>query len=353
MKSIKTFTCILILILCFTDCQRKNKLQPEKYQDHRDNVINVKDEIKFIDTEILIGKPELYIVDSYLIINDYRPSGNKGIHLFNKNTFKYITSTGVIGKGPGEITRPGFIGINEASRELWMVDHGKRVIWKFFLDSILNNKTYKPTKKVNMNERFFIEKFDFLNDSVILGRAWDIIDNNSFKMALAKRNLNTKEIEKYGYNHPETINKGRKRTFFSFDLSLENNLFVKCYSKMDLITICDLNGDLAYNVFGPDWGKNEDSRKKYFFGVNMTRNYIIASYLGEDDWKVDKNKGPRANLPTKFLIFDIKGAYKKTIETGHEFTRFCVDEKNNRIIAYFADNKNPLGYFKVNLANSK
>lgn len=351
MRNIKILTCILIIF--FSDCQNSNKTHREKHQNRRDNIINVKDEIKFVDTKILIGKPELYIVDSFLVINDYRPQEDKGIHLFNKNTFKYVTSTGVIGKGPGEITRPGFIGINQTNKTLWKVDHGKRVIWKFFLDSILNNKTYKPIEKVNMNESFFIEKFDFLNDSIVLGIAWDIIDNNSFKKVLAKRNLNTNKIEKYGYDHPKTIENGRKKTYFGFDLSLENSSFVKCYSFLDLMTICDLKGDLICNVFGPGWGKNENNMKKYFYDVEMTKNYIIASYHGGDDWKADKDKGPRVNLPTKFLIFDINGTYKKTIETGHEYTRFCVDEQNDRIIAYFADSKNPLGYFEVNLTNSK
>lgn len=345
-----------ILLISCIGCQKNIKDQKEKHQGHRDKIINVKDHISTIKTKILFGKPELYIIDSILIVNDYRPNGNKGIHLYNKNTFKHITSTGIIGRGPGEITRPGFIGINETNRTLWMVDHGKRVIWKFQLDSVLKHEEYKPTKKIKLNERFFIEKFDFVNDSILLGRAWDIVDNNSFKMAMAKRNIYTNRIKRYGYKHPKIEQKGRKKTYFSFDLSSRNNLYVKCYSKIDLMTICDIEGNLKCNIYGPDWNKNKDNRKKYFFDVSIANNKIIAAFLGDDDWKIkkeNKTKRPDVNLPTKFLVFNKEGAYQKTIETGHEFTRFCIDKENNRVITFFADREDPLGYFNLNIKMNK
>ena len=48
-------------------------------------------------------------------------------------------------------------------------------------------------------------------------------------------------------------------------------------------------------------------------------------------------------------IFDLDGNYKETIETENKFTFFCIDEGNKRVIAYFSDRKEPLGYFNVNL----
>ncbi len=39
--------------------------------------------------------------------------------------------------------------------------------------------------------------------------------------------------------------------------------------------------------------------------------------------------------------------YKGTIKTGHDFTFFCVDEENNRVICYFDDRENPLRYFDL------
>ena len=346
MKKIPILICLFALNII--GCNSNSDKQFEKHQKARDNIKNVSKNITDIKTDFIISKPEYYIIKDILIIHDLRPEGNKGIHLYNKNTFEYITSTGIRGKGPGEITRPGFIGINEKDSILWVQDHGKLVMWKFHLDSILNNKKYKPTEKIALNNDFFIEEFDFLNDSLVLGRAIDVIDNSSYRMAMAKRNLNTNKIKKYGYEHSKV--NGEKKSRFTFDLSVDDSLYVKNYFYSDLITICDLEGKLQHNVYGPGWSNNKDNKKNYFSGVEITNNHIIASYLGEAEWifnNNNKNNRPDSNYPTKFLVFDLEGNYKKTIETGHEFTHFCVDNANNRVLVYFRDRENPLGYFNL------
>jgi len=43
----------------------------------------------------------------------------------------------------------------------------------------------------------------------------------------------------------------------------------------------------------------------------------------------------------------LAGSYQKTIDTGSEICSFCIDEKHNRIIAYFNDREEPLGYFNT------
>jgi len=332
---------MLFLISCNSCNENKN----EKFQKHRDKIINVEDKIIDIKTEILFGISILYIIDDILIVNEARPSNNKGIHLFDKNTFKYLTSTGIIGKGPGEVARPGRIGIDHKNQVLWVQDHGKRVMWKFPLDSVLNKKNYKPTKKLDLHNDLFIERFCFLNDTIVLGKAVGVLSNNSFDMAMAKLNLNSNVTEKYGYEHPEAV--GRKSNS-QFKLSVENNLYVNCYYYCDLMTICDLDGNLKYNVYGPGWLKNKDNRKSYFAAVCLTNNNIIAAYIGDVGIIFDEFKRPRGNLPSKFLVFDMDGNYKETIETGYKFLYFCVDEENKRVIAYFDGRENPLGYFNLN-----
>ena len=326
-------------------CKGNNEGKIEKFQKHRDNIINIEDKIIDIKTKILFGKSSLYIINDILIVSEIQPT-NKGIHLFNKNTFKYITSTGIIGKGPGEIARPGRIGIDHKNKVFWVQDHGKMIMWKFPIDSILNKKNYKPTKKIDLHNDLFIERFGFLNDSIALGKAVRVLSNSSFDMVMAKLNLNSNVTEKYGYEHPMTIG---KKSNSKFKLSLENNIYVNCYSDCDLMTICDLEGNLKYNVYGPGWLNNKDNKKNYFSDVNLINNHIIASYLGDIAIIFDKYKRPRGNRPTKFLIFNLNGNYEKTIETGHEIQLFCVDEENNRVIVYIDGRENPLGYFNLNI----
>lgn len=342
MKNTNISLCLL-MILIFS-CKNNYKRETEIFQKSRDNIINIEDEIIDIKPEVIYGDPALYIINDILIVAELRP-GYKGIHLFNKNTFKYITSTGIIGRGPGEITSLGRIGIDNKNEVIWVQDHGKRVMWKFPIDSILNNMMYMPTQKIDLHNELFLERFGFLNDSIAIGKAVRVLSYSSFDMLMAKLNLNTNVTEEYGYMHPKAIG---KKSNSQFELSLKSNIYVNCYGYYDLMTICDLGGNLKYNVYGPGWLENIDNKKSYFSGVSFINNHIIASYLGDVAFGFDEYKRPRGNLSTKFLVFDLDGNYEKTIETGYGIRFFCVDEENKRIIVYFDGRENPLGYFNLN-----
>lgn len=342
MKYVSLFVCLLVL----TSCKNNNQGKIEKFQNHRDKIINVRDKIVDIKPEVLFGNSHLNIINDILVVTETKPSGEKGIHLFNKNTFKYITSTGIVGKGPGEVTRQGAIKVDNKNSVLWVPDYGKMVLWQFPLDSILSNVMYKPTEKKSLHKELFIERFDFLNDSIVLGKAVRVLSNNSFDMTMAKLNLNTNVTEMYGYEHPEAVG---EKSNSKFKLSVENKIYVNCYCFCDLMTICDLDGNLKYNIYGPDKLNNKSNKNDYFSDVDIISKNIIASYIGDIGIVYNEYKRPEGNLPSKFLIFDKDGNYIETIETSYKFTSFCVDEENNRVIAYFADRENPLGYFNLNL----
>jgi hypothetical protein len=332
-----------LLVLLNVGCKTNTNENTEKIQKARNKIMNVGDKIVDIKPEILFGNSELYLIDDILIVSEVAPKGEKGIHLFNKNTFRYLTSIGVLGRGPGEIASIGGIGIDRKNRILWVRDDGNKVMWKFPLDSVLNNEMFKPKIKLEMNDESFIESFGFLNDSIVLGVAVQILPDYSFTKAMSKLNINTNAIEKYGYVHPKAIG---KKSSSVFALSVKNNYYVNCYVQSDLMTICDLEGNLRYNVYGPEGLNNKDNKKSYYFGVDLFSKGIIASYIG-DVRIISDNNGLKGNTPTKFIVFDTKGNYLETIETGYKFTFFCVDEENKRIIAYFNNRVEALGYFNV------
>jgi len=333
-----------MLMLVMITCKNSKKDEIEKFQKKRDNIINVKGKINDLKTELVFGYSSLYICDNLLIVMEMAPGGNKGIHLYDKNTFEYITSSAIIGKGPGEVARQGGIGFDSKDRVLWVSDHGKKLIWKFPLDSILNNEMYKPTEKINLFDELFIEKYGFVNDSIAIGKAVRIHPNYSFDKVMAKLNINNNVTEEYGYEHPEAT---AKKSISVFKLSTENNFYVNCYFYCDLMTICDLEGNLKKNIYGPGWLKNKDNRNAYFTEVDLYNKYIIAAYLGDESIIFNENKRPQSNLPSKFLVFDLDGEYQKTIDTGHKIAYFCIDSENKRLIAYFDDRENPLGYIDL------
>lgn len=335
---------IFIQILLFS-CKNNGISHTEIIQKERNNIISISNALTEIPTEISFGKCTLHIIDSVLIINEMYPKGEKEVHLFNKNTLRYLTSTAIVGRGPGEISSPGTPGIDTKSRAFWICDFGTRILNKFPIDSVLHDAMYVPATQIKQQNDLFLQYFGFLNDSIALGKAIHLTSNSSFDMAMVKFNIKTKKLEKYGYENPVAIDK-KSNSYFEF--SEKNNIYGNCYLTCDLLTVCNLDGTLKYNIYGPGWYDSEQDKNNYYYDIEFTEKNIIASYSGENRTIIEGNI-KKGNYPSKLLVFDLDGNYLKTIDVGYKFSSFCIDEGNNRIIAYFIDKKEPLGYFEMPL----
>jgi hypothetical protein len=318
-----------LLFICLS-CTHNS--ETEKYQRKRNNIVKVQEKIKEITIEdVLIGRiNSLYMMDDYLVISN--PQYMEGvIHLFNKKDFQYITSFGSIGQGPGEIANMGAIGINEAERLFYVSDHGKQNIVTYSLDSVLTNTFYMPVEKMKMNENYFPSNYKYINDTLCVGLIIEPVGNSDFKQSVAKWNMNTGEIKPMKYEHPDTE---KKR--INFAVSMEKNIYVESHYYVDLLTICDLDGNLKYNIYGDGIKSERTNKTLYYNKVEFCKDKIIASYSGGDTFSKDQN-GIKSNYPSKFFIFDINGNYIKTLETGYSIVDFCYDEDNNRIIMSLDD----------------
>jgi hypothetical protein len=280
--------------------------------------------------EPLIGSiANLYIMDKYLIIQDVK-SFDKLIHLFDKNNFEYICSIAERGQGPNEITNMGFIAMDAVHRKFYVFDHGKQKIFSYDLDSVLTYaSTYVPGVKREMDETLFPSEYEMLNDSISIGRIIQPIGTNNFKPRVGKMNMNTGEITFMKYEHPEIT--GRKRS--SAAVSIEHGIYVEYYSEHDLMTICNLEGDLICNIYGPNWsttsGPNDYYGRTIFCGDK-----IYARYSGE---RGGVSKDGQVKRATQLLVFDLQGNYLQTLETELRIRTFCYDKENNRIILSLDD----------------
>lgn len=342
MKKIGLYLLILFQILVLS-CKSNAVSETEISQYERNNISDISDNIVDINPTIIFGKSELNILDDIIVVREMYPHGEKGIHLFDKNSLKYLTSTGIVGKGPGEIANPGDVNPDKQSRVFWTSDHSKGIMYKFPLDSVLNDDMFKPSEKYELNNELFLERFRFLNDSIAIGKAIHIFPNSSFEVVQAKLNIKTNELQRFGYEHPEATGK-RSNSFFN--LSVKDNIYVSCYLLCDLITICDLDGNLKYNIYGPGWFNGKNDGNNYFFYVDFYKDRIFASYSGEYGTIIEGNT-KRGKYPSRLIVFDLDGNYLETIETGFEFSDFCIDEDNNRILFYFINRSEPFGYYNI------
>lgn len=297
----------------------------EKHQSKRYNIINVHDQIKEISIEdLLIGFFSWpVVIDNYIFITDYK-TANEFIHIFDKNNFKYITSIAPRGQGPGEIANiGGHIVEDKVNRKFYVSDHGKNRIFSYDLDSAIADPAYLPAEKMKMGDQIFPDKYEYINDTLSIGVTIQRLGNGNFKPVVGKFNMQTGEITPMSY----TINPYVKKKRIFFDLSVEHNIYVEAYMPHDLMTICSLDGELKYNIYGPNWD-TETHGKDFFENVRICKDRIVATYLGERYITADR----KVVYATKFLVFDLEGNYLKTLETGYPIINYCYDKDNHRIL---------------------
>lgn len=334
---------ILLLLTAFICWGCAENSPTEKHQGKRDNLVNVRDGIKeFVSDPVLIGAQNwCTIIDSVLIIQDYR-SPDMLIHLFNKNNFRYLTSAIPMGQGPGEITNIGYMEVIEDHRRFYVNDHGKQRIFSYELDSVLANPYYVPEVKMIMNHTIFPDDYEYINDTLSIGLIIEPIGTSDFSQSVAGWNMNTGAITKMNYTHPD-INKKR----VAFAASKEHGIYVECYRGYDLMSICGLDGNLKYNIYGSHWDKSPTEKIDYFESIIFCKDKIVTRYSGEVSFIRDEDGGMKTNWPTKIMFFDLDGTYIKTLETGYKIRGFCYDEENHRIIFCF-DDEIQFGYLDLN-----
>lgn len=313
---------MLLVSVCF-GCQQ-NSSSTDKYQNSRDNVTDVKGKVIQFETDfILIGSyARLYIQNEYLIIRDAKSVTNQ-IYLFDKKNFRYVASTAPLGQGPNEIANIGYIASDERRRKFYVNDHGKQKIFSYDLDSVVTNPDYCPQIKMSMNIVNFPTEYEYIDDTLCIGRTIAPVSASDYVPSVSRWNMLTGEMKPISYDHPDV-----KQKRFTYASSSEYGLALQLYIYDDLMTIVDFDGNLKYNVYGPQW---DDSGRNHYYeeAVFCKGGKILASFSGGDY--------DREYEPTKLLVFDINGDYIKTLDVGFRIFNMCYDEELNRLYLNFDD----------------
>lgn len=267
---------------------------------------------------------KIYILNDYLIIKDNQNAPNL-IYLFDKNTFSYIKSIAPRGRGPREITNIGDICPDEKNRKFYVFDHGKLKLFSYDIDSAIRYPSYTFQEKADLNEFFYPDRCCYINDTLSIVALTEVVNNYEKVNELAGTwNMINGKIT-VGYENPDI-----KKKRFSFTASEEQNIYVKCYSRYDLMTICRLDGSLKCNIYGPLWRKDITTICHYNMDVHVCGDKILALYSGAD-------YRSKEFYPSKIRVFDTAGNYIKTLETGYPILYFCYDKDHHRIILYTYD----------------
>ncbi len=113
----------------------------------------------------------LVIIDSFLLLIDRNNYNGRFLQFFGLENFKLIASAGMMGKGPGEIENPANPVYDNKNGIIWLPDWNRLVIWKFPIDSILDNEKYYPTYSFPIKSSIFpLMNLELYNDSIFAFR---------------------------------------------------------------------------------------------------------------------------------------------------------------------------------------
>ena len=320
----------LIILFCslflLNGCKQNSN--SKKFYNANDKNIAVKNQLHKIKIDSVIisnfGKP--YILNQYLIISDYK-SPDKLIHILDKNTFNHLTSVGNRGQGPGEIANMGILIPDSKRNTFYVIDHGHQALLSFPMDSIFFNPLYTPSKKTDINPMEFPFQMQYVSDTLSYASFMKVLNPGDYIPAVAKWNMQTGDIKEMKYTHPD-IEKKR----VNIAVSPQNQIYAEAYYHHDLITICDFNGNLLYNIYGPQWDNQKTNRKLYYSNIIFCGDYLVGTFsFGKD------NFAKKITYPTTLLVFNKNGDYIKTLEVGYIISDLCYDKDNNRLIMSFND----------------
>lgn len=324
---------LLLLIVVLTGCGQDNDSAILRVTS-RDQVINVKGKVVPLDFDEVLVSSSSYIkvLGDYIVIADGQ-SPDKLIHLFKKDTFDYIGSTGDLGQGPEEIAALAGLAYDVNRKELQVADYGNRRIYGFNIDSVGNDKSYLPVTRFRLREEIYPFEYHYINDTLSFG-AFIVPESSwSYNMRVGKWNMQTGDVKLHEFEYPGLI-----ENKVVYDYSAKHNLIVECSNSYDLINYFDGNLNLRLRIMGPNWDEDGD-RRQHFLSVVIYKDWIIASYDGE---RYSDNKMPRL-----CHIFDLNGKYIKTLDVGYNIWRMSVDEDNARLYFSFLDSFT-LGYLDLN-----
>ena len=332
----KGITILLILtILSIGGCNKSNQKigKFDKFPKH----VNLKGEKTGLTPRFKIALTKTH--DSLLLLTATVNNINT-IHLYNKNTFQHILSTGKIGRGPGEIKKPGDYILNKELGCLLTADWGTNEIIRWSVDSlILQKKSYKPQVTYELPSSIWPPNaFTQLNDSTFLYMA----DNLQYYFYATDKKGNIIDSLNIKNNTNIYSNINRKelmgKEWYHHIIHPSKNRIIIAYAHADIVVGLDYEGNILFQRQGPDV-ITEDPAKGYlkhtYYSLKSTKKYVYGLYLGGHIRK--KRTSKPSIYPKNIFVFNWKGKPIANLQLDHPIQSFDIDKENNTIVTYAAD----------------
>ncbi len=322
---------LLFLLLLLISCLSSNKRSFKKFYKE----YTIKGVI--VQEETLFSQGIIDIYDSLLIITS-TPQKTNCIHFYNKNSFKYISSTGVIGNGPNEIKVPGHCSIDKDKGVIWYRDLGNQCLWKFDISKALNNKNYLPQEKIPIPKDKFFILFRFESDSLFSFMDTDqdkLISFFNLKGVIIDSLQINNTINLYDSEISEETRMCSAIYLYDKDTVTNNYVVAYCYSnliaKIENKKVTQQTIDSKHNIYIPDTHDPSQIKANSCLRVNKSITYCL--YSGKksfDSSTLDSDY----NYASTINIFDKELNPIGRIKLNHTAVWFDLDQGNKRIITF-------------------
>jgi len=330
MKKTLLFSLLLILLIGCNDNSSMKTFSkfPEK--------IKLEGEKSGLKPHFKIAKLNIY--DSLLLITESKTENT--IHLYNKDDFAHILSTGKIGRGPGEIKSPGFYVFDNENGILWTPDLGKGEIMEWIIDTLLvKGKAYQPAISYKTPSCLWPTPcFSPLNDSVFLYRVQDNPDYYFYAANTKGKIIDSLNIKNKTKIYPDVNKKDliAARWFLHIVHPSEKKIIIT-YREADIIVGIDFNGNILFQKQGPDMIQESPANnymKRTYYSLGATEDHIFGLYKGG---YVKKRPKDKPKYSENIFVFNWQGKPIVNLQLNHPTQSFDIDKENNRIITYAAD----------------
>ena len=228
---------------------------------------------------------------------------------------------------------------NESAKKLYVFDMGKIRLLSFDMDSLVNIPDYRFSVKASFDKGVYPVSCHYISDTLAIAERLAWSENVSGAIVtLDLWNMQTGQFKK-GYQHPVQPENPIHTNAFYFTASAQKGIYVMCSRFYDLMTICNLDGSLKYNIYGPNWKEKITSTCHYNMGVCIGRDKIYALYAGVHHHSPNR-------YPSQMFVYDMNGNYLKTLDMGYRIVDFCYDEEHHRLILH-ADDDIQFGYLDL------
>lgn len=284
----------------------------------------------------------LNIYDSLLIITETQTIHT--IHLYNKNTFEHVLSAGKKGRGPGEIKNSGPDMFDIKRGIVWTNDWGRFKISQWRLDSLINNKYYKPSLEYNTPSCIWpVTHFSMISDNIFL---YLTKNPDYFFYAATKEGkiIDSLNIKNNTDIYPD-VNRNNiiSHRWYYHAIHPTKKRIAIAYEYSDIILGLDFKGNILFQKQGPD-NIIGDPQKIYNPGQKTTYSllhsdskYIYCLYNGNILVKRGKNGNHKINYAKYLAVFNWDGKPVARLELEYPTISYAVDRDNNKIYTYAAN----------------